>query len=264
LLERTRHAVKGVVGRHGGPRLSAPRHAWIPLADGCRLSARLWLPEGTPAPAVLEYIPYRKDDITAPGDEGRMAWFAQHGYACLRVDLRGTGDSDGVLIDEYLIQEQDDAIEVISWIAAQDWCDGAVGMIGISWGGFNALQVASRRPAALRAVISCMSTDDRYSDDVHYVGGSLLADTQHSWATSMLAYATLPPDPAVLGECWREMWLERLKAARPMIEPWMKHQRRTAYWRHGSVCEDYGAIQCPVMAIGGWSDGYRDTVLRML
>jgi uncharacterized protein len=193
-----------------------------------------------------------------------MAWFAQHGYACLRVDLRGTGDSDGVLIDEYLIQEQDDAIEVISWIAAQAWCDGAVGMIGISWGGFNALQVAARRPAALRAVISCMSTDDRYSDDVHYVGGSLLADTQHSWATSMLVYATLPPTPAVVGERWREIWLERLEAARPMIEPWMTHQRRSAYWRHGSVCEDYGAIQCPVMAVGGWSDGYRDAVLRML
>ncbi|HEY0387330.1 MAG TPA: CocE/NonD family hydrolase [Gaiellales bacterium] len=264
MLERTCHAVKRVVAPHRGRRLSAPRHAWIPLADGCRLSARLWLPEGTPAPAVLEYIPYRKDDITAPGDERRMAWFAQHGYACLRVDLRGTGDSDGVLIDEYLIQEQDDAIEVISWIAEQDWCDGAVGMIGISWGGFNALQVAARRPAALRAVISCMSTDDRYSDDVHYVGGSLLADTQHSWATSMLVYATLPPDPAVLGEGWREIWLERLEAARPMIEPWMEHQRRTAYWRHGSVCEDYGAIQCPVMAVGGWSDGYRDAVLRML
>jgi putative CocE/NonD family hydrolase len=242
----------------------AATHAWIPLSDGCRLSARLWLPAERPAPALLEYIPYRKDDITAPLDHSRMAWFAAHGYACLRVDLRGSGDSDGVLVDEYLPQEQDDALEVIAWIAAQPWCDGAVGMIGISWGGFNALQVAARRPPALRAVISCMSTDDRYADDVHYIGGSILADTQHSWATSMLAYATLPPDPAVVGERWREMWIQRLEGVHPMIEPWLTHQRRDAYWRHGSVCEDHGAIRCPVMLVGGWSDGYRDAVLRML
>ena len=242
-----------------------PRHVWIPLSDGCRLSARLWAPAGgRPAPALLEYIPYRKDDVTAPLDHSRMAWFAANGYACLRIDLRGSGDSDGLLLDEYLEQEQDDAVEAIAWIAGQDWCSGAVGMIGYSWGGFNGLQVAARRPPALKAVISLMSTDDRYADDVHYIGGSLLADTQHSWATSMLVYATLPPDPAVVGERWRELWLERLQGARPMIEPWLTHQRRDGYWRHGSVCEDYAAIACPVMLVGGWSDGYRDAVLRML
>jgi uncharacterized protein len=243
---------------------AAAANVWIPLSDGCRLSGRLWLPASQPSPALLEYIPYRKDDVSAPLDESRMAWFAAHGYACLRVDLRGSGDSDGVLLDEYLPQEQDDALELIAWIAAQPWCDGAVGMIGISWGGFNGLQVAARRPPALRAVVSLMSTDDRYADDVHYIGGSILADTQHSWATSMLAYATLPPDPAVVGDRWREMWLERLHGVHPMIEPWLSHQRRDAYWRHGSVCEDYGAIECPVMLVGGWSDGYRDAVLRLL
>jgi putative CocE/NonD family hydrolase len=243
---------------------AAPRHVWIPLADGCRLSARLWPAAADgPAPAVIEYIPYRKDDITAPLDHSRMAWFAEAGYACLRIDLRGSGDSDGLLADEYLAQEQDDAVEAIAWIAGQDWCSGAVGMIGYSWGGFNGLQVAARRPPALRAVISLMSTDDRYGDDVHYIGGSLLADTQHSWATSMLVYAALPPDPAVVGEGWREQWLARVQGVSPMIEPWMTHQRRDGYWRHGSVGEGY-AIECPVMLVGGWSDGYRDAVLRML
>jgi uncharacterized protein len=240
-------------------------NVWIPMSDGGRLSARLWRPaSGGPLPAVLEYLPYRKDDFTAPNDESRMAWFAARGYACLRLDVRGTGDSDGVLLDEYLTQEQDDALEAIAWIAEQPWCDGAIGMIGSSWGGFNGLQVAARRPAALKAVISVMSTDDRYSDDVHYIGGSILADTQHSWATSMLAYSTLPPDPEVVGDRWREMWLTRLEGAQPMIEPWLTHQRRDEYWRHGSVSERPGAIECPVMLVGGWSDGYRDAVLRML
>ena len=116
-------------------------------------------------PAILEYIPYRRRDATIIGDTPRHGYFAGHGYACLRVDMRGSGDSDGVLLDEYLKQEQDDALEVIAWIAAQPWCSGQVGMIGISWGGFNALQVAARRPPALKAIITVCSTDDRYADD---------------------------------------------------------------------------------------------------
>src|SRR2546422_3301945 len=190
------------------------QHAWIPLSDGCRLAARIWLPEDAdedPVPALLEYIPYRKNDATAVGDSERHPYFAGHGYASVRVDLRGSGDSDGILLDEYLAQEQDDALEVIAWLAAQPWCTGAVGMFGISWGGFNSLQVAARRPPALKAIITVASTDDRYADDVHYMGGCLLAVDMLSWASIMLGFNARPPDPAVVGERWREQWLERLE-----------------------------------------------------
>ena len=147
---------------------------WIPLADGVRLAARLWRPEdadATPVPAILEYIPYRKRDGTRGRDEPMHGFFAQQGYAAIRVDMRGSGESDGLLDDEYLLQEQDDALEVIAWLAAQPWCTGAVGMMGKSWGGFNALQVAARRPPALKAIITVCSTDDRFADDIHYMGG---------------------------------------------------------------------------------------------
>src|SRR6266516_1192020 len=153
-------------------------HTWIPMPDGCRLAARVWLPEDAerdPVPAVLEYIPYRKNDATALRDAPIHGYFAGHGYASIRVDMRGSGDSDGILYDEYLPQEQDDALEALAWLAAQPWCNGAVGMIAISWGGFNGLQIAARRPAQLKSVISLCSTDDRYADDVHYMGGCLLA-----------------------------------------------------------------------------------------
>ncbi|MEZ4730139.1 MAG: CocE/NonD family hydrolase [Caldilineaceae bacterium] len=116
-------------------------HLWIPMADGARLAARIWLPEdaeSNPVPALLEYIPYRKNDFTALRDSIRHPYFAGHGYAAVRVDMRGSGDSDGILYDEYLQQEQDDALEVIAWLAAQPWCNGKVGMFGKSWGGFNA------------------------------------------------------------------------------------------------------------------------------
>ena len=240
---------------------------WIPMPDGCRLAAKIWLPEGAgaaPVPALLEYIPYRRGDGTAIGDSTRHDYFARHGYASVRVDLRGSGDSEGVLLDEYLPQEQEDAVEVLAWLAAQPWCTGATGMFGISWGGFNSLQVAARRPPSLKAVITLCSTDDRYADDVHYMGGCLLAVEALSWASTMLAFNARPPDPAVVGERWRELWLQRLEETPPFAEAWVSHQRRDEYWKQGSVCEDYSAIECAVYAVGGWADPYRNTVLRLL
>ncbi|MGE5227979.1 MAG: CocE/NonD family hydrolase [Planctomycetaceae bacterium] len=238
-------------------------HAWIVLGDGTRLAARLWRPDTRdPVPAILEFLPYRKGDLTAGRDEPIAAWFAGHGYAYARVDIRGTGDSDGVITDEYAPQEQDDALEVIAWLAAQPWCTGAVGMIGISWGGFNGLQVAARRPPALRAVISMCSTDDRYADDVHYKGGCLLAWDALPWHAVMFSKDALPPDPATVGEGWRETWLRRLEETPPFDDAWVGHQRRDAYWRHGSVCEDFGAIEAAVWMVGGWADGYTNAIGR--
>ena len=241
-------------------------HVWITLSDGCRLGARLWLPEGAerkPVPAVLEYIPYRKRDGTRSRDEPMHGYFAEHGYAAVRVDMRGSGESDGHLADEYLKQEQDDALEVIAWIAAQPWCTGAVGMMGKSWGGFNALQVAARRPPALKAIITVCSTDNRYADDVHYRGGCLLNDNLW-WGSIMLAYQARPLDPEIVGAGWRERWLERIGMIPFFPALWLAHQRYDDYWKHGSVCEDFSAIQCPVLTVGGWADAYTNAVPRLL
>ncbi|MEA2365231.1 MAG: uncharacterized protein QOI32_743 [Thermoleophilaceae bacterium] len=242
-------------------------HVWIPLSDGTRLGARIWLPEDAeddPVPAVLEYIPYRKGDGTTPRDQPRHAYVAGHGYAVLRVDQRGSGESGGLLHDEYLPQEQQDALEVLRWIAEQPWCTGAIGMFGISWGGFNGLQVAAHAPPELKAVITLCSTDDRYADDVHYRGGAVLALEMLSWGASMLSYNAIAPDPEVAGEGWRDAWLERIDSVEPYEYEWLRHQRRDDYWKQGSVCEDFGAIKCPVYAIGGWDDGYSEAVLRLV
>jgi uncharacterized protein len=241
-------------------------NTWIPLSDGCRLAARLWLPpdaESQPVPAILEYLPYRKNDGTARRDALHHPYFAAHGYACVRVDMRGSGDSDGILMDEYLPLEQDDALEILAWIAAQPWCDGSVGIIGISWGGFNGLQIAARRPPELKAVVSLCSTDDRYADDVHYIGGCLM-DRNVGWATTMLGYNARPPDPHNVGDGWRELWLDRLERTPPYAPTWLSHQRYDAFWKHGSVCEDYAAITCPVYLVGGWADGYPNAIPRLL
>ncbi|MEU0105582.1 CocE/NonD family hydrolase [Streptomyces sp. NPDC006251] len=241
-------------------------HVTIPMSDGVRLSAHIWRPTSSddePVPAVLEYIPYRKRDLTAVRDSVHHPYLAGHGYACVRVDLRGTGDSEGVLRDEYLEREQADAEEVLAWLAEQPWCDGATGMMGISWGAFAALQVAARRPPSLKAIAIASFTDDRHADDMHYMGGALLSDNLAE-AGTMFAYGTCPPDPAVVGDRWREMWHERLENTEPWVLEWLRHQRRDDYWRHASVCEDYQSVQCPVLASSGWADGYSNAVTRLL
>ncbi len=241
-------------------------HTLIPLKDGTKLAARIWLPEDAeqnPVPAILEYLPYRKRDGTYERDALTYPWLAGHGYAGVRVDIRGSGESDGVLSDEYALPEQDDALEIIAWLAAQPWCSGAVGMMGISWGGFNGLQVAARRPPALKAIVTICSTDDRYADDVHYMGGAKL-NAGFGWAAFFFGAMCHPPDPALVGDRWRAMWLERLANVPLFLEIWTEHQRRDAYWRHGSVCEDFSAIQCPVYAVGGWTDGYTNAIPRLL
>ena len=241
-------------------------HLWITMDDGTRLAARLWLPVGAednPVPAIFEYIPYRKRDRTRVRDDITHHYLAGHGYACIRVDIRGSGESEGVLVDQYRQDEMDDGAAVIRWLTEQPWCDGNVGMMGISWGGFNSLQIAAMQPPGLKAIITVCSTDDLYLDNMHYMGGCLLTDNL-SESTTMFAVNSYPPDPELVGEKWRDMWLERLAGSGLWLDIWLRHQRRDEYWKHGSVCEDYAAIRCPVMAVGGWSDGYTNAIFRLL
>lgn len=239
---------------------------WIPLSDGIQLAARLWLPEmegNTPVPAVLEYLPYRHGDGTAIIDSINYGYLAGHGIAGVRVDVRGTGNSEGLILDEYSEAELDDAAEVIAWIAEQACCSGKIGMWGYSWGGINALQVAARRPPALKAIMTLYSADDRFGEDCHFMGGCLL-DENLEWGNEFLSNCTRPPDPAVVGERWRAMWHERLDALDLAMDPWLRHQSRDDYWRRASVSEDYVAIEAAVYAVGGWTDGYSNTVLRLM
>ena len=237
----------------------------IPLPDGTSLSARIWMPADAttrPVPAVLEYIPYRKRDGTLPRDELMHPYVAGHGYACVRVDIRGNGDSEGLMTDEYSAQELQDACDVIAWLAKQDWCSGSVGMMGKSWGGFNCLQTAFLQPPALKAVISVYSTTDRFADDIHFKGGALLGEN-FGWGSVMLSYSSRPADPLLRND-WRADWLKRLEAE-PFLAPlWAGHQARDAYWQHGSICEDWDRMTTPILSFGGWNDNYMNTVAALM
>ena len=254
----------GTTDTGGGVEILDP--VWIEMRDGTRLAARIWMPQAArtrPAPAVLEYLPYRRRDGTLARDEITHAWLARHGYVGVRVDLRGNGDSDGFMADEYSDTELDDGVQVIEWLARQDWCNGAVGMIGISWGGFNGLQLAAMAPPALKAAVTVCFTDDRYADDIHYMGGCLLTENK-AWSSQMLAYSSRPPDPAIVGPRWREIWRARISRQPLHIETWAAHQRRDGYWRRGSVCEDFSAPRAAILAVGGWADAYSNAVPRTI
>ncbi|MER6344571.1 CocE/NonD family hydrolase [Streptomyces sp. NPDC001595] len=237
----------------------------IPLSDGTLLYARVWRPlTDEPVPALLEYLPYRLTDGTAPRDAQRHPWYAGHGYASVRVDIRGYGNSEGLPADMYAATEAADGVEVVHWLAGRPWCDGRVGMFGISWGGCTSLQIAALAPEPLKAIVTVCSTDDRYDNDAHYRGGSVLAVDMHARSATLLALAALPPDAHHAGEAWRELWLRRLERVEPLSPTWLGHPVRDDYWRHGSVCEDYGAIKAAVLAVGGRHDPHRDTVLRLV
>jgi uncharacterized protein len=237
---------------------------WIGLKDGTQLSARLWLPENAgKTPVVWEYIPYRKRDLYRAYDDAWGRELAQYGIAYARVDARGSGDSQGVLVDEYLDQELNDGVEVIAWLARQAWCNGSVGMRGLSWGGINTLQIAALAPPELKAIMPMCCTDTRYTDDAHYIGGALgLTDLQ--WGVQFKAVMAMPPDPAIVGESWRDQWRQRLDASPPILQKWLSHQRNDAFWQHGSVSTDYRRIKCAVYIVDGWVDTYVNSVTRIL
>jgi uncharacterized protein len=237
---------------------------WITVRDGTRLAADLYLPaDPAPAAVLLEALPYRKDDLTAEShSEDYLRLRAEGRFAVCRLDVRGTGSSAGRATDEYPLTELDDLADVIAWLAGQSWSNGRVGMFGYSYSGFNSLQLACERPPALGAICAIYATDDRYTDDVHYMGGALRAIDLIDYCHYMIPMNALPPVPAVWGAGWRDEWLARFNEHEPWLLRWMAEQVDGPYWRHGSVRPDYARIKCPTMLVGGWADGYRNNTLR--
>jgi predicted acyl esterase len=238
------------------------RQQMIPMPDGIELAVTLYLPPDggvSRVPALFEFLPYRKDDAMLARDYDLYSYMTQHGYAGARVDIRGTGASGGELpAGEYTEQEQRDAEAAIAWLADQPWCTGTVGMWGISWGGFNSIQVALRRPPALKAIIAVDASDDMFHDDVHYIDGLLHLD---EYALMIDHLNALPPAP---GYPLDEDVLAARFDSEPWLLSWLGQQQDGPYWRRASLRPDYSRLTLPAFLIGGWYDGYRDSIPRML
>jgi len=238
------------------------REAWIPMPDGVRLAADLWVPAGAKKgerfPVLLEYLPYRKTE--GRGDRyGLYAYFVRRGYIVARVDIRGTGSSEGRVVDyEYTDREQEDGEAVIAWLARQPFATGKVGMFGISWGGFNSIHMAMRNPPALAAIIAVDATDDLYQDDVHFMDGGIHVD---SWEMSMDLANAMPGAPDYVID--DEFFANRFDT-RPWMFTYKRQQRDGPFWDRTALKARYESIKIPTFIIGGWYDGYRDSVPRIL
>ncbi|MEZ4711062.1 MAG: CocE/NonD family hydrolase [Caldilineaceae bacterium] len=240
----------------------------IPTRDGLELSANLFMPVARQPnetfPAVLEMIPYRKDGWRYITDHRLMTYLAERGYVGCRLDIRGTGSSQGIAWDEYTVEETQDGYDAVEWLAAQGWCNGRVGMWGISYGGFTSIQAAMLQPPSLKAIVPVYATDDRYTDDVHYIGGCKTASELAQYAVSQVGMNALPPNTEYAGPEWSQQWRARLEQTPPWLLTWLRQQQDGPYWRNGSLAPDYGRIQCAMLLIGGWHDGYTNAVLRMM
>jgi hypothetical protein len=240
----------------------ARREVLIPMPDGVRLAADLFLPEGGGRgerfPVLLEYLPYRKDESRGR-NHPLYHYFVRRGYVVARVDIRGTGRSAGRLVEhEYTDREQEDGEAVIAWLARQPFANGNVGMFGISWGGFNAIHMAMRNPPALKAILAVAATDDLYQDDVHYIDGILHVD---SWEMSQDLENARPGAPDfVIDEAF---FRDRFDTP-PWMMTYKRQQRDGPFWDRTALKTRYEAIRIPAFVIGGWYDGYRDSVPRML
>ncbi len=238
------------------------RTDWIDMPDGVRLSADLYHPTGGAAaekfPVLLEYLPYRKHESRSR-NWSLYSYFVQRGYVVVAVDIRGTGNSEGRLVPhEYSDIEHEDGEAVIAWLAAQPWSNGKVGMFGISWGGFNAIQMARRNPPALKAIIAIDATEDLYQEDVHYIDGILHVD---SWEMSQDLDNARPGAP---GYVMDEAYFRDRFDTEPWMLTWKTHQRQSEFWDRASAIGRHDEIRVPSFHIGGWYDGYRDSIPRML
>lgn len=247
--------------------MTVKRDVRIRARDGVELSANLFMPAAGAAdrrwPAVLNMDPYRKDDWSAGWDLSLGTYLAERGFVYCRLDVRGTGSSAGVALDEYTAAETRDGYDAVEWLAAQRWCNDNVGMWGLSYGGFTSLQVAAEAPPHLRAIVPMQATDDRYTDDVHYVGAAMTVSELAQYAVSQVAMNAMPPLPAAWGEDWRAGWRERLEQTPVWLFEWARQQRDGPYWRQGSVAPDYGRIKAAILHFAGWMDEYVDAALRM-
>lgn len=247
---------------------SAPRYevaredARITMPDGVRLAADLFVPAnagpGEKFPVLLEYLPYRRVEAR-DRSHSLYPYFVERGYIVARVDIRGTGGSEGRLIPyEYSDIEHEDGEAVIEWLANEPRSNGNVGMFGISWGGFNSIQMAMRAPEALKAIIAVDATEDLYQDDVHYMDGIMHVD---SWEMSQDLYNAMPGAPDYVID---EEYFENRFDTQPWMLTYKNEQRDGPFWERASARNRYDEITIPSFHIGGWYDGYRDSVPRML
>jgi uncharacterized protein len=240
--------------------VAVERNILVPLPDGVELAADLYLPSGSGRhPVLVSYYPYHKDDVIGAAYEYANRYFAENGYATLLVDFRGLGGSSGVARPAMDHSEGADGAAIVEWAARRPWCDGNVGMWGLSYGGITSLATAAMRPPSLKAIAPMMATDDIYHHWFYPGGCPNLMGVYGVWGPMMLAFQLMPPMFHDHGGRWEDVWEHRLEHARPYLLDWPEHRHFDDYWRARVI--DSSAITVPTFLIGGWRDIFPEAMV---
>jgi predicted acyl esterase len=241
--------------------LVTERNVLVPMRDGVSLAVDIVRPAGGRAPAILNFNPYHKD-----GRGGRTSvasvheHFAARGYAAVTADLRGLGNSGGVSPGPFAPGEGLDGHDLVEWIAAQPWCDGNVGMWGVSYPGITSLSTAATRPPHLKAIVPIHATSDLHRGVVSLGGTGSGFWMRADWGPRMVAYNLMPPQWLDLDGRWARTWSEHLEGNTPWVEAFAAHPGFAGYWQ--SRVADMARIECPSFNICGWRDLYADCTPR--
>ena len=234
------------------------RNLLVPMRDGVCLAADVMRPAGSaPLPALLNFGPYHKD-----GRGGRLSvdsvhrHFAALGYACVSADLRGLGNSGGVSPGGFAPGEALDGYDLVEWIAAQAWCDGNVGMWGVSYPGVTALSTAATQPPHLKAIVPIHASADLYRGVVALGGTRSGFWMRADWGPRMAAYNLMPPQWQDVPGRWARLWAEHLEGNAPWLAAFCEHPDADDFWQSRIV--PVQRIRCATLHVGGWRDLYAD------
>ena len=224
----------------------------VPMRDGARLKANVFRPDdGGKFPAILNLGPYQKDKVWIPPDTleekpnpymnwetVNPQWWVPKGYAAVRVDGRGSGKSPGQC-EPWSLAESIDFYDAIEWAAAQPWCNGNVGLSGISYFAINQWFVANHRPPSLKAIIPWEGFADLYRDALFH--GGLLSLFMPNWFVAHLMHHVVGRASRHLPNAWQANTLHF----------WLSNSLDSGAFR-GSQAQ-WDKITVPMFSVGNWS-----------
>ena len=226
----------------------------IPTRDGVELAADLLLPDAPgPFPVVMTYYPYHKDGLIGAGYVvEEPIEIAKRGYAHVFLDMRGTGSSAGFQKGVMRGQQWEDGYDAVEWIAGQDWCDGNVGMWGLSYGGFTSINVAALAPPHLKAIVPMMG--DVTTSGWSHPGGAQRLFGSMVWFPMMICMNYLPPMYTDEEGRWLKVWQEHLEKNTDWLFHLYDHTTEDEWQRDGAALYHLDKVKAAVYVMDGWRD----------
>ncbi len=242
----------GPISQPGDYELIIEKDVLIPMRDGSNLCGDIYRPDtDEKVPVIFNISPYQKDKVWRPPPDveeppsphmnwecASPAWWCPRGYAIFRVDTRGSGKSPGKS-DPSSYAESLDAYDCVEWVAKQDWCNGNVGTLGISYNAAFQWRLANLQPPSLKAIIPWEGRADQYRDQAYH-GGIFSQGFLMNWHTRNTQWHLLGRPRHYNPDAFNNN----------MLWNFMREDLDSEYWRAASAKWD--KIKVPLLSAGNW------------